>query len=92
MKKIKRKKLSIKKISLLLIPIILIIGIILNFNKIITLYQSKVTGYEYDTINAFHELNVYNDIKKHPYSDTLEKIIVSEYYNPKYLKDYLSYY
>lgn len=89
MKKIKRKKLSIKKISLLLIPIILILGIVLNFNKIITLYQSKVTGYEYDTINVFHELNVYNDIKKHPYSDTLEKIIVSEYYNPKYLKDYL---
>ena len=89
MRKIKRKKLNIKKLSLLLIPIILILVITLNFNRIVTLYQSKVTGYEYDTINVFHELNVYNDIKKHTHSDTLEKIVISEYYNPKYLKDYL---
>ena len=90
MKKHKKRKLSIKKISLLLIPLIIIIAILINLTKIITFIESKITGYEYDTITVFHELDVYRDIKKHEYSLTLEKIIVSEYYNPKYLKAYLN--
>lgn len=89
MKKYKKKKLSIKKISCLLIPLIIITVIIINLTSIITFCQSKITGYEYETISTFHELNVYDDIKKHDYSKTLEKIITSEYYNPKYVKDYL---
>lgn len=85
----KKKKLSIKKISFLVIPLILIIAILINLTRIITFIESKITGYEYDTITVFHELDVYHDVKKHDYSETLEKIIVSEYYNPKYLKAYL---
>ncbi len=90
MRRHRRKKLSIKKISFLLIPIIIITIILLNLTRIITFYQSKITGYEYDTITVFHELDIYNNIKKHNYSKTLEKIVKTEYYNPKYLKDYLA--
>ena len=89
MKRHKKRKLSIKKIGYLVIPLILIIVILINLNRIITFCQSKITGYEYDTIEVFHELSVYDDIKKHKYSKTLENIIKTEYYNPKYLKDYL---
>ena len=89
MKKYKKKKLSIKKISFSLIPLIIIIITIINLRSIITFCQSKITGYEYDTINAFHELDVYKEIKGHKYSKTLEKIITTEYYNPKYINDYL---
>lgn len=89
MKRIKKKKLNIKKLLIFIIPIIVISILLLNINKIITLYQSKITGYNTDTINVFHELNVYNDIKKHEHSETLEKIIHSEYYNQLYLNDYL---
>ena len=89
MRRHKKRKLSIKKLSYLLIPIILITIILINLTKIITFVQSKTTGYEYHTIEVFHELDVYNQIKKHEYSETLEKIIKTEYYNPKYLKAYL---
>jgi len=89
MKKYRKKKLSIKKISFLIISIILVTIISININRITTFYQSKITGYEYNTIEVFHELNVYDNIKKHDYSKTLEKIVKTEYYNPKYLNSYL---
>ena len=89
MRKYKKKKLSIKKLSLLLIPLIIIAITIINLRSIITFCQSKITGYEYNTINTFHELNVYKEVKKHDYSKTLEKIVTSEYYNPKYTNEYL---
>lgn len=89
MRKYKQKKLSIKKVSLLLIPLIIIAIALINFKSIITFYQSQITGYKYDTISVFHELDVYDNIKRHNYSETIEKIIKTEYYNPKYIKDYL---
>ncbi len=88
MKKIKRKKISIKKILFLIIPLIIIIIIFINRHYLITLYQSKTTGYEYNSIEAFHEYNIYPTIKEHEYSHTLDKIITTEYYNPKYLNSY----
>ena len=89
MKRIKKKRLSIKKIILFFIPIIVISILLVNINKITALCQSKITGYKVDTINVFHELNVYNDIKKHEHSETLEKIVHTEYYNPTHLNNYL---
>ena len=90
MRRYKKKKLSIRKISYLVIFLVLVTTILINFNRIITFFQSKITGYEYDTITVFHELDVYDDIKKADYSKTLEKVIKTEYYNPKYLKSYLT--
>lgn len=90
MKKVKKRKLNIKKIIVFLTTIVIIGILLFNINNIVTLYQSKITGYNIDTINVFHELNVYNDIKKHEYSDTLEKIIKTEYYNKNYLNKYLN--
>lgn len=89
MRKVKKKKISIKKTLKILIPIVFLIIIFLNKNNIIALYESKVTGYDKETIEVFHELNIYNDIKEHEHSQTLEKIIYTEYYNPKYLNNYL---
>lgn len=90
MKRINKRKFNIKKLIVLLMSIIIIIVLLLNSNKLITLYQSKITGYSIETINVFHELNVYDDVKRHNYSDTLENIIETEYYNRKYLDGYLN--
>ena len=90
MKKIKKKKVNTKKILLVVIPLLIIILLFINRINIIHFYQSKITGYEFDTIGVFHELNIYDEVKKHPRSDTLEKIVKTEYYNPKYLDNYLA--
>ena len=89
MRKIKKKKLSPKKILRIIIPLIIIVVLFINRNNIIMLYQSKTSGYEFKTISTFHELDIYDDIKEHPHSDTLEHIITTEYYNPNYLDSYL---
>ena len=90
MRKVKKRKLSIKKISLLLIPLLIIITVFIFRKPLITLYQSKVTGYPTKTIEVFNELKIYNKIKDHKYSDTLNNIVTTEYYNPKYLNNYLN--
>ena len=84
MRKIKKKKLSPKKILRIIIPLIIIVVLFINRNNIIMLYQSKTSGYEFKTISTFHELDIYDDIKEHPHSDTLEHIITTEYYNPNF--------
>ena len=89
MKKVKRKKLSIKKTLRIILPLLLITILLINSNNILMLYESKITGYQKETIEVFHELNIYKDIKNHDYSNTLEKIIKTEYYNKKYLNNYL---
>ena len=89
-KRIKKRKLSIKKILKLIIPLFIIIILLVYKNNLIKLYQSKKTGYSYDTISVFHDLDIYDDIKGHKYSNTLEHIIITEYYNPTYLNDYLN--
>ena len=89
MQRVKKRKISVKKILLLVIPIVIFLAIFLNRSYLITLYRSKVTGYEFDTTRIFEELDIYKDIKKHDYSKTLEYIVKSEYYNPKYLNSYL---
>ena len=89
MRKVKKRKLSYKKTLRLLITLLIIVIVLINKNNLITLYQSKKTGYKFNTINVFHELGIYDDIKKEAYSTTLENIIVTEYYNPNYLTNYL---
>ena len=73
----------------MLIPVIIILIVVLNWHTIVVNYQSKVTGYKVDTIEILHEKKIYDKIKKDKYSLTLEKIVGSEYYQEKYLKDYL---
>lgn len=89
MKRRKKRKISSKKIIKILIPLIIIVVLLINTRNIITFYQSKVTGYKFDTITVFHELDIYDDIKDHKHSDTLENIITTEYYNKTYLNSYL---
>ena len=89
MKKVKKKKVSNKKILRLVIPLIILIILFINRNNIIMFYQSKTSGYEFKTISTFHELDIYDDIKDHSYSDNLEHIVMTEYFNPKYLSSYL---
>ena len=60
-----------------------------NFNNIRNFCLSKITGYEVDTIDVFLERNIYKDIKRHEYSKTLEAILNTEYYDYKYLDEYI---
>lgn len=85
----KKKKISIKKISIFALLILMITILLLNINNIRNLYISKTTGYSSKTVEVFMEQNIYKEIKNHEYSKTLETILNTEYYNPKYLKDYL---
>ena len=87
MRKVKKKKTT-KKILLLLIPLIIILLVVFNWHTIVVNYQSKVTGYKVDTIEILHEKKIYDKIKKDKYSLTLEKIVGSEYYQEKYLKQF----
>jgi len=88
----KKKKLSIKKISIFIVSIIVIIIVsilLLNYTSIKNSYLSKKTGYQKETIAVFFENNIYNKIENHKYSKTLEEIINTEYYNEKYLENYI---
>ena len=90
MRKVKKRKLSIKKILRLVIPLIIILVLIIERNNIINLYQSKKTGYPFETIKILHKLDIYDSVKKYPYSDTLNKIVDTKYYHKKYLTEYLN--
>lgn len=89
-KKVRKRKINYKKIIISSISLFLIITIILNISNIQNLCLSKITGYQTNTISVFLEDNIYKDIKEHKYSKTLEEIINSEYYNKKYVKEYLN--
>lgn len=90
MKKEKHKKYRLKKIWLFIFPLIIILTIVLNYNNLKTIYLSKITGYNKETINVFKEEELINTIKNKKYSQTLEQIINTKYYNKKYINDYLS--
>jgi len=89
MVKVKRKKFSIKKTLRIVIPFLILISLIINIKSIVTFFKSKITGYEFETIETFNELDIYNDIKKHQYSLTLAKIIDSDDFKREYLNNYL---
>ncbi len=89
MVKKKRKKFSIKKTLRIVIPFLVLLILIFNINKIITFTRSKITGYEYQTIEVFNELDIYGDIKQHDYSKTLEVASKSDDFKKEYLNNYL---
>ena len=86
----KKKKLSVKKISIFVLSVTLIVVLLLNISNLRNIYLSKITGYNKETIEVFIETDTYNQIKRHDYSKTLETIINTEYYNQKYLEEYLN--
>ena len=94
MQRKRRKKFSIKKTLRLVVPLILIItiGLIYLINKynINTYYLSKKTGYKENTINVMKDNDLDINILNKKYSETLENIINTEYFNPKYLSDYIN--
>ena len=85
----KRKKFSIKKTFRIVIPFLLLLIILVNIKRIVTFTQSKITGYEYETIQVFNELDIYDDIKKHEYSKTVEIASKSDDFKKEYLNSYL---
>lgn len=89
MAKRKKKRFSIKKTLKIILPLTILILLIANFNNIKTFYISKTTGYNENTVTTFLEDNIYSQIKKNEYSETLDKIINTNYYQEKYLKEYL---
>ena len=89
MVKVKRKKFSIKKTLRVLIPFLILICLIINIKSIITFFESKITGYEFKTVETFNELDIYDDVKKHDYSLTLAKVIETDNFKREYLNEYL---
>ncbi len=94
MQRKRRKKFSIKKALRLVVPLILIITIgliyLINKDNINTYYLSKKTGYKENTINVMKDNDLDINILNKKYSETLENIINTEYFNPKYLSDYIN--
>ena len=94
MQRKRRKKFSIKKTLRLVVPLILIITIgliyLINKDNINTYYLSKKTGYKENTINVMKNNDLDINILNKKYSETLENIINTEYFNPKYLSDYIN--
>ena len=94
MQRKRRKKFSIKKTLRLVVPLILIITIgliyLINKDNINTYYLSKKTGYKENTINVMKDNDLDINILNKKYSETLENIINTEYFNPKYLSDYIN--
>lgn len=88
-KKIRKRKLKLKNISLLIIFIVVAVVGITQFQNIKIYYLAKTTEYSEKSITTFLEKDIYNDIKDKKYSKTLEKIINTDEYNQKYLKDYI---
>lgn len=94
MQRKRRKKFNIKKTLRLVVPLILIITIgliyLINKDNINTYYLSKKTGYKENTINVMKDNDLDINILNKKYSETLENIINTEYFNPKYLSDYIN--
>lgn len=89
-KKTRKRKINHKKIIIFSLSLFITFFILLNLSNIKNLCLSKITGYQTNTISVFFEDDIYNDIKQYKYSKTLEEIINSEYYNKKYVKEYLN--
>lgn len=89
MTKRRKKKFSLKKTLRLILPLTIILILLINKNKITYFYLSKTTGYPEETIEVFFEKDIYKNIKNKEYSKTLEEIINTEHYNPKYTNDYI---
>ena len=92
MKHRKRRKFSIKKTLKLVLPLILIIlaiTFLINKDNINTIYLSKKTGYNKETVTAFKDKSLNTSILSKKYSKTLENVINTEYFNPKYTNEYL---
>ena len=76
-----------KKKYLFIITIIIFISIIfLNYNNIFLYLKSITTGYNIKTIKVFNDNNIEKQITR--YSETLDKAIKQDKFNPKFLDIY----
>ena len=85
----KKRKYRLKKIVKLFIYLIVFLILIVNIKKITNLGKSIITGYKYETIEVFNELDIFGDVWKHKYSKTLEVASKSEEFKKEYVDDYL---
>ena len=85
----RKKKFSTKKFLRFFIPLIIILTIFLYKDDIYTLYVYKTTSYSDDTINVIKDNNLDINILNKKYSQTLENIINTEYFDVKHVDDYL---
>ena len=86
----KKRKLNIKKALRVFISLLLLTILIYNKNNIVYFFQSKITGYSVSTVRLLHNFNVYDGVKKFDYSDTIEKIINTEYFVKNNIKYYVN--
>lgn len=86
----KKRRISIKKVSRFVICCVLIGIILFNFNNIKRFFISKITGYNVDSISVFLDNDIYDIVKEYDYSETLEVILNTEYYDDKYIREYVN--
>lgn len=70
--------------------LIIFIVIFLNFNKIKIKYLSKQTGYKESSVNILLKNSLFSSIENKEYSETLDKIINTIYFNKDLLNEYLN--
>ena len=88
-KGVAKKKLSIKKVAVFILILTLFVILFVFRLSILYFIQSKITGYDFNTISYAHKYNVYKDLRKHDYSKTFDRIITSKEYNNKFALYYL---
>ena len=84
-----RLKPKVKLVLILLMVIIISFVLFIYRRPIMYLYQSKKTGYKYDTIKLINKYDIYNKVKNHDYSLNLEKIIGTGEFKKEYVNEYL---
>ena len=85
----KKRKYKLKKTFKLFIYLIVFLILIINIKRITNFAKCIITGYKYETIEVFNELDIYGDVWKHKYSKTLEVASNSEEFKKEYVDDYL---
>ncbi len=92
MKRKKKRKIRLKvgRIIALLVFIILITIFFINFNTLKIKYLSHVTKYNEETIAVLLEENLYDKIKNKKYSQTLEEMINSDYFDENKIDEYIN--
>lgn len=88
-KKRRKRKLKIKRIILLLVIIIIPILIITQKENIKKYYLINTLEYSEETIEAFLEKDIVDNIKNKKYSKTLDNIINTDNYKQEYINEYI---
>lgn len=92
MKRKRKKRIRFKTSGIIILSVLLILCILLiiNYKAIKIKFLSYQTKYDEKTISTLLEDDLVNKIKSQKYSQTLDEIINTEYFDSKYIDEYLN--